>query len=377
MTIFGALYQLLPVALGVSIRSETWGHVSFWTFAPGVALFATGVATGSFTLRHMGIALLTIGILSLVINVALSLRHVATRDVIWSAIAIALTFLTITLTLGATLLHNLHTNFLAAARVRVLATHLHVALLGWVLMMIIGISYRLLPMFLLAHDNKSDWTRRALGLLTVGVVTLGAGIPSGKAALLWTGLVLVEAAIVCFVIQARRFYAARKRPRLDAGLRHAATALAFLIASAVIAPIVLIAGSAGHQRLDTVYVIVGLLGGLALYVVGQFYKIVPFLVWIARFRNQMGRTRVPTVAQLYSQTIASADLVLLTTAIAGLALGVALGTTILVRGAAVLFVAGVALFISQMTRVVFGTPSVEAPRVVATSPVTPLTGVSG
>ncbi|MEO7103194.1 MAG: hypothetical protein ABI311_07360, partial [Gemmatimonadaceae bacterium] len=44
MTIFGALYQLLPVALGVSISSERAGHLSFWTFAPGVALFASGVA---------------------------------------------------------------------------------------------------------------------------------------------------------------------------------------------------------------------------------------------------------------------------------------------------------------------------------------------
>ncbi|MEO6866187.1 MAG: hypothetical protein ABI229_12085, partial [Gemmatimonadaceae bacterium] len=52
MTIFGALYQLLPVALGVSIRSERAGHVSFWTFAPGVALFASGVAFSSLMLRY-------------------------------------------------------------------------------------------------------------------------------------------------------------------------------------------------------------------------------------------------------------------------------------------------------------------------------------
>lgn len=93
MTIFGALYQLLPVALGVSIRSERLGHVSFWSFTPGVALFATGVAESSLALRHVGIVLVATGIVCLVINVALSLGRVPVRDVIWAAVAISLTFL--------------------------------------------------------------------------------------------------------------------------------------------------------------------------------------------------------------------------------------------------------------------------------------------
>jgi predicted Ser/Thr protein kinase len=39
---------------------------------------------------------------------------------------------------------------LAEARVRVLAAHLHIALVGWVLTMMVGVSHRLLPMFLLS-----------------------------------------------------------------------------------------------------------------------------------------------------------------------------------------------------------------------------------
>lgn len=354
MTIFGALYQLLPVALGVSIRSERAGHVSFWTFAPGVALFATGVTTSSSLLRHVGVVFLTIGIVCLITNVALSLRQAPVRDVIWAAVAIGLTFLAVTLVLGVTLVHNLHTGFLHGWRVRVLATHLHVALIGWVLMMIVGISHRLLPMFLLAHGTDTKWTGRALTLLAMGVVALAVGIPAGHmlvhVVLSRAGLILIEGGVVCFLIQVTRFYMARKRPRLDAGLRHAAVALAFLTLSAALAPAVM-AGGVGHQRLDTVYVMLGLLGGLTLYAVGQFYKIVPFLAWMSRFRNDMGKKRVPTIADLYSPVVAHIDLALFTVAITGLALGVA----VVVRITAVLFVAGVVLFISQMTRVAFGT----------------------
>jgi hypothetical protein len=360
MTIFGALYQLLPVALGVSIASERWGHVSFWLFAPGVACFATGVATSSLVLRHIGIGCLAVGIICLIVNVTLSLRRVpaANRNVIWAAITIALTFLATTLVLGVILVHNLHTGFLQTWRIRVLATHLHVALIGWVFMMIVGVSHRLLPMFLLAHEAETRWTRRALTFLSIGVVVLVSGFLLDQArlhtVLCWTGVIVIECGIICFLKQAIHFYRVRTRPRLDAGLRHAAVALVFLSMSAALAPIVLLRGI-GEQRLDITYIVLGVLGGLALYVVGQFYKIVPFLAWISRFRNDIGKRRVPTIAALYSQQIANTDLLLFVVAVGALALGILTGAAAIVRTAAVLFVAGVLLFASQMIRVAFGT----------------------
>ena len=358
MTIFGALYQLLPVALGVPIRSERAGHVSFWTFAPGVALFASGIAFSSVYLRYTGIGLISVGIACLVINVALSLSKVAARGVIWAAVAVAISFLSVTLFLGALLAQNLQAGFLGDWRVRVLTTHLHIALLGWVLVMIIGISHRLLPMFLLAHTADTGWTRRALALLAPGVVVLGCGLATNHRipgiSIPWIGLALIEAAIVCFLTQAALFFKARKRPRLDAGLRHAAVALTFLACAAVLAPIVMLRG-AEDRNLDTAYVMLGLVGGLSLYVVGQFYKVVPFLAWMARFHDDMGKRRVPTVAQLYSSRIAHIDLLLFVLGVVGMVFGVITGNSIIVRGAACLFAGGVGLFVSQIVRVAFGT----------------------
>ena len=54
-TILGALYQLLPVALGAPIRSVRAGYVSLVLHVPGVALFAYGVAANHDALRHAGI----------------------------------------------------------------------------------------------------------------------------------------------------------------------------------------------------------------------------------------------------------------------------------------------------------------------------------
>ncbi|HET8698635.1 MAG TPA: hypothetical protein VFO94_14175 [Gammaproteobacteria bacterium] len=352
-TIFGALSQLLPVALGAPIRSVRTAHASFWTFAPGAGLFATGLATGVTALHHGGIALVALGIALAVWNIATSLRRARSRDVTWAAITIALAFLASTLVLGVVLMHNLHTGFIAEARLRVLAIHLHVALIGWVLVMIVGVSHRLLPMFLLAHGADTQWTARALALLATGVTILAIGLAARLAAAEWLGVVMLEGGVACFLWQAYAFLRARVRPRLDVGMRFAAAALGFLIVSALLGPVVLATGAA-QPRVAAAYVATGLLGGIVLYVVGFFYKIVPLLAWTVRFRGRMGKEAVPTVTEMFSARVAHAQLALMIVAVVALAAGIAMGSSTLALGAATLFFAGVLLFAGQIVRVAFG-----------------------
>jgi len=347
-TIFGALYQLLPVALGAPVRSRMMGHLSFWTYAPGAALFACGVMIGSTMLHHAGIALLVLGIVLLLVNVGGSLPHARARDATWYAVVIALVALASTLVLGIVLLHNLHTGFLMEHRVRTLSVHLHVALAGWALVMMTGMSHRLLPMFLLAHGASTKWTSRALLLLPLGLAVMATGVIARLPLAAWAGLVLLEGGVICFLVQCRAFFRARKRPVLDAGLRFSAAGLMFLAVSAALGPALMLQGGVQSPRLAIVYVLVGLLGGIVLYVVGHFYKIVPFLAWIARFRDRVGRERVPVVADLYSARVAHVQLALMAAAVAGMAAGVATGSTPLVRLSGIMFAAGVGLFVVQV-----------------------------
>jgi hypothetical protein len=355
-TIFGALYQLLPVALGAPLRSVRVAHASFWAFAPGAGLFAAGVATGASPLHHAGIALVAVGIVLAVGNLALSLPRAPSRDVTWWAVAMALAFLASTLVLGVVLLHNLHTGFLAEARLRVLGTHLHVALVGWALMMMVGVSHRLLPMFLLSHGGDTRWTKRALALLAGGVALLATGLTLRQPAATWAGTAMLEAGVGCFVWQALAFYRARVRRQIDVGMRYAGAALGFLVVSALLGAAVLVAGAA-HPRLATAYVVVGLLGGIILYVVGFFYKIVPLLAWTVRYRDRMGTGTAPTVAQTFSARVAHVQLALMALGVALTAAGIAAASVHVTRCGAVLFLGGVVLFVTQIVRVAAGRAS--------------------
>jgi hypothetical protein len=352
-TIFGALAQLLPVALGAPIRSTRVGHVSFFTFAPGVGFFAAGIASSTLVLQHVGIGLITIGIILEIGNIAASLPRAKSRDVTWGAIVIAITYLASTLVLGVILLHNLHSGFIANARLVALATHLHVALVGWVLVMIVGVSHRLLPMFLLAHGADVRWTKRALALLAIGVLALAAGLTARFAPAVWLGTALIDGGVACFIWQAWSFYRVRVRKKIDIGMRFAMTGICFLAIAAVLGSALVVAGPA-HARLATMYVVVGLLGGIVQYVCGFFYKIVPLLAWTARFRGRMGKGPVPTVAQLYSARVAYCQLGIMTVAVLLLAGGIGAGAAHVTRCGAVLFALGVVLFMSQIARVAFG-----------------------
>ena len=355
MTIFGALYQLLPVALGAPIRWPKLGHTSFWTFAPGVGLFACGIADNSTLLRHVGVGLVAIGVILTVTNVAATLPRARSRDVTWAAIAIAISYLSSTLVLGVVLLHNIHTGFIAAVRVQVLATHLHVAIVGWALIMIVGVAHRLLPMFLLAHGANVRWTKPALGLLACGVPLLAVGITTRHDAASWTAVVLMEAGLACFIYQAVSFFRVRVRKRIDVGLRFAAAGLAFLIAAALFGPVVLWRGPSA-TRLATAYVVLALLGGIVVFVSGFFYKIVPLLAWTARYSGPKRIEGAPTVAELFSARVAEVQLGVMVSALIILSIAILLGSSAGAYAGAALFALGVLLFLSQIGRAALGRP---------------------
>jgi len=352
-TIFGALCQFQLFALAAPLRSTPLAHATFWTFAPGAGIFACGVADSSTMLHHAGIGLVSIGVVLAVANIGSSLPRARRHDETWAAVVIALSFLASTLVLGVVLLHNIHTGFLAAARVRVLAIHLHVAIVGWVLVMIVGVSHRLLPMFLFARGPEAPWTRRALGALPVGVLALAVGLATERVAITWAGAVAIETGVACFLWQAFSFYRARVRKKIDVGMRFAATALVYMTTAAVLGPFVLARG-AEHPRLATAYITVGLLGGIVMYVSGFFYKIVPLLAWTVRHRGRAGGERLPAPAELFSARVALVQLVAMAIGVALLGIGIGIGSVSITRGGALLFAGGVALFASQIGRVARG-----------------------
>lgn len=355
-TILGALYQFLPVALGVPIRSQRVAHLGFALYVPGLLLFLGGTLLVEPRPMLLGAVLFGTGLLLFVGNLAATLGRAPERNLTWWALAGAAVFLAVTVVLGASLAGNLHWNYLGAERFLAMGVHIHVAVAGWVMLVVVGVAHRLLPMFLLSHGASERPGRVAVALLAGGTALLVALHHALTPWLTWTIGAMLAAGFVAFLAQAALFFRHRRKPALDPGLRLAATALGFLGLALLLAPLHLHLGLAS-PRLATAYVTALVLGGLSLFVAGHYYKILPFLVWYHRFGPLVGRRPVPRVADLYSARLGDAAAALLGLGAAGLVLATLLGEPAAARSAALLFAAGAAIVAMQMTAISLRRPA--------------------
>lgn len=346
LSIMGALYQFLPVALDQPIRWQRVGRLTLWIYAPGLALFVGGLAAYRTGVLVVGAAGFTTGLLLFIVNLVATLRRARVRDVTWWALVWASGFLSLTLVVGLALATNLRWGFMGDDRLVALGTHLHIALVGWVLLVVVGVAHRLLPMFLLSHGAHEGFGKAAVALLATGVSLLFAlhHLTSPWRRWLPAGLIFLGA--LSFLAQARAFYRHRRRPALDAGMRAAARALAVLGAGAGFG-VYLAAEGFDNARLATAYVVLLVLG-FSLFVAAHYYKIVPFLVWYHRWGPLAGRRPTPKVADLYSSGWAGGASLLLVSGVVGLAAAVGGGSGMAARVSALLFAVGVGVESAQM-----------------------------
>jgi hypothetical protein len=346
LSIFGALYQFLPVALGQGIRWPAVAHLTFWLFVAGLGPFAAGLAWGFPLLTGGGAALFGVAILLFCWNLVATLARSERRDVTWWSLAAASLYLSVTAVLGLLLAGNLHWGFLGAARWTALGVHLHLALGGWVLMVVIGVGNKLLPMFLLSHGSDERWGRAAAALVAGGVGCLVVFHHAPALLSAWLPAVLVAGGLAAFLAQAASFFRHSVKPRLDPGLRLAAAALGVLAMALLLGGWSMVAGWSRPE--STAAYGSALVLGFALFVAGHYYKIVPFLVWYHRYGPLLGERPIPQVAELYSGRWAGAAAVLLAVGFAGVVLAIAAGVAEGARAAAVLGVAGASIQAVQM-----------------------------
>lgn len=335
LSIFGALCQFLPVAVGRSIKWERLAHVSFGFQAVGVVVFIAALLLNNAHILHLGATLVSTAFVLFAINLIATLVG-AERSVTWWALAGASFFLIVTPAYGIVLALNLHGGMLGAERFALVARHVHVAIIGVVLLTMVGVAHRLLPMFLLSHGASERPAWIATALLFAGsfilAVPFGGNVTAGIAG------GLIAAGVVAFLLQAIAFFRTSKRRIIDPGMKLAAAGLGGLALALLIAPFALSRGF-GDVRLLATYHLV-LLGGISLFVAGHYYKIVPFLVWYHRFGPLAGLKKIPLVTELYSMRMASVNASILIAGWLGVVAGTYFGWAPVVRISALVFALG-------------------------------------
>jgi hypothetical protein len=351
-SILGAFYIVAPLALGMPFAARTPDVVACALFWAGAATMVTGFWRADYAVVGAA-SLAVIAAIGIVALRAIRGLRVA-RLPIGVSLHVALAFANI---LGAGLIGA----GLAAGRTYGLVTwsplalanaHAHAAVLGWAVMMILGLSYRLVPMFLPAAMPRGRGLVWSAVLLEIGTVGLVWSIASGGSPLVWS--LVVVGAIVAFVHQVRRILGDR-RPR-PAGLAgrnwpmwQTHVALMYLAAAAGMG--VCLAAELAPPSWIWAYGVAGLVGFVAQMVVGIQGRLLPLHAWYRAMAMRDGAPPPRAVHGLHDSRLAAAVMLLWTGAVPGLAIGLTRQTHALIAGSASLLLVATALQAVHMTRI--------------------------
>src|SRR5512145_704409 len=152
VAIMGASYQLIPIVLERPVWSERLARWQLVLFVAGVVGMVGHFAIGRWAGLVWGAGLVGLGIALHLINVTLTVRGLRRWTFTARLVVLALVGLTLTALFGLALSVDKLWKFLPGALFANLHAHIHLALLGWIGPMVIGVAARVFPMFLLVRE---------------------------------------------------------------------------------------------------------------------------------------------------------------------------------------------------------------------------------
>ncbi len=325
--VMGAMYQLVPVALETKLYSE---RLACWQFA----FHLVGVIgmVGMFwrwdlkQVGHFG-TVLTVGVGLFVFNLAQTLRRVPQWNVTAAAITAALGWISLTVIAGLSIAagkctYESTSGLVTVGGIRTLVSglrslagfmahfdalsamhaHAHLGGVGFFTLLLVGVSYKLIPMFTLSEVQSRRRAALSVALLNLGLAGSFVTILLQSRWKLAFALVVL-AALTIYGWELAAILRARKRRSLDWGLRYFLTAVALLIPVSLLSVVLCWPGLPLNPftgQLENLYGFLGLVGVMAFAIIGMLYKIIPFLIWFGVYSQHIGRATVPALADLYS-----------------------------------------------------------------------------
>jgi len=162
--VIGAMYQLVPVTLETQLFSE---RLVKWHFVAHVSGFVGMVfAFWNFNMALVGVfgSLLTLGVGLFVFNLIGTLAKVKGWNAIKFGITTALFWLSSTVAAGLLLAASKIWSFISFQPLAAMHAHAHLGVVGVFVMMIVTVSYKLVPMFTLSElqSARRAWWSVAL-----------------------------------------------------------------------------------------------------------------------------------------------------------------------------------------------------------------------
>lgn len=287
MTIMGASAQMAPALIGSRVWGERVLPWQYGVYTGGVVLLVVGFATRTWGAVLVGAAATTAGAWAYVVLMVLTALFARGRArVLAPHLPAALVCFVAVLLWGTTLAANLRWGFWPGLllRHRGLVVHLALGLGGWFGLTVVGVFYRLVP---LIHGARVQSARRGWAILGAGIAGVVGAILGALGDLRWparAGALAAALALVLFTAEVLHVLAHRRGRAPDVNVHHwyAVVGYSWLLALLAVVWALGWVPPAQASRLGEVAVTAFLLGWVTQAIIGQLYKVTPFLVWYYR-----------------------------------------------------------------------------------------------
>ncbi|MCF1449311.1 cbb3-type cytochrome c oxidase subunit I [Agrobacterium vitis] len=311
----GALLQFVPVLVARPLWGARLAFPALAAIIVGLLCLLSGfIALGGdagWAIYDLpaGAGLLALGFGLLIGIFAVTLLQARPLPLPARFVAVGLMSLAGTVALGVCFALTLsglgHADHATALLVNGVSLHAILGLGGWMTFTAMGVSYRLLAMFMLSPENERAsqrvvwWAGAAALALVAGAVPVVIALDAGVPGMLLAAATLGLLATAVYAADVVRLYRQRKRRLMELNSRVSLGAFTALFATIAIAVLVATSGRGDESVAALAYVTVfGWLTGLGL---AQLYKIVPFLTWLECYGPVLGRLPTPRVQDLVDE----------------------------------------------------------------------------
>jgi hypothetical protein len=309
MAMCGALFQFVPVLTAKPLFAEGWQLPALVLLTAGlVALLGGFMVLGG----HLPVWLWLLPAAALLLVTGFGLVVTDLAITVWRArvpmgpayfVVAGLCSLCATAALGSAFAWSLAGLGGSSALLKSgVPLHAIAGLGGWLTFTAMGVSYRLLAMFMLAPELDRRRIRATLlaGSATIGLVVVGGlfaiAMESGINVVLISAGLLGLATLALYGRDILFLYRSRKRAKLELNTKMAAWGFSSLVAAVLLAVILALSRTLSeHIEAFAFLVAFGWLSGLIL---AKLYKIVAFLTWLETYGPALGRSATPRVQDL-------------------------------------------------------------------------------
>lgn len=350
MIILGASHQLLPVLIEGKLYSVLLAHLTFLFTGIGIILliWAFYFFNMGWPARY-GALLINAGVITFLINVAMSIIESKRKNIQAIFMLTATGWLTFTTVLGGLLVCNFTTPLLPKGSLHYLSLHAHIGIVGWFLLLVIGVGSRLIPMFLISKHEDPKLLLRIFWLINSGLAVFIFLFLNTVPQWLYTIPVLfITMGIILFGVFCSKAYKVRIRRQVDEEMKVSLLAVVMMLFPLLFLITLMLFNVQVLSYGFTIF-----FGWLTAIILGMTFKTLPFIIWNKIYHAKAGTGKTPNPKDLFSSQVFNSMAVCFIIGFLCFAIGMVIGNGITIKTGALLLLSCACLYNINVFKLLF------------------------